>query len=48
MQLSYKQKTFSQLFSAFLRSRLTFDQFQEKDDPHSWSVSEVADSKKGG
>ena len=48
MQLSYKQKTFSEVFSAVLKSRLTFDHFQEKGDPPSWWISELTDFEKGG
>ena len=35
MQLSRKQKTFSEFFSAFLESSLNFEHFQKKDDSHS-------------
>ena len=35
MQLSQKQKTFSEFFSAFLESSLNFEHFQKKDDSHS-------------
>ena len=36
MQLSQKQKTFCQNFSAFLKSRLNFPYFRKKkDEPHS-------------
>ena len=35
MQLSQKQKPFSQLFFAFLKSILIFTHFPEKEDPHS-------------
>ena len=35
MQLSQKQKAFSECFSAFLKCKLTFEHFQKKDDPHS-------------
>ena len=34
MQLSGKQKTFSEFFSAFLKSSLNFEHFQQKEDPH--------------
>ena len=34
MQLSRKQKTFSDFFSAFLKSSLNFKHFQKKDDSH--------------
>ena len=46
MQLSYKQKTFSQLFSAFLKSRLSFEDSQEKEYPHSWYIPEITASAK--
>ena len=48
MQLSQKQKTFSQFFSKFLKSSLNFEHFQKKDDSHSWVISEITDSKKHG
>ena len=35
IQLSQKQKTFSQLFFAFSKSIVNFKNFQKKDDPHS-------------
>ena len=35
MQLYEKQQTFPQFFTAVLKSRLSFEDFQEKDDPHS-------------
>ena len=35
MQLSQKEKTFSQLFSAFLECILNCEHFQKKDDTHS-------------
>ena len=34
MQLSEKQKTFSIIFTAFLKCRLNFQYFEIKDDPH--------------
>ena len=40
MQLSQKQKTFAEFFSAFLKSILNFEHFQKKE--------EVTDSKKRG
>ena len=45
MQLSTKQKNFSQFLPAFLKSRLIFDYFEKKDDSHSFSISEIADSE---
>ena len=38
MQLSQKQKTFSQSFATFLK---TTSNFQKKDDPHSFCVFEI-------
>ena len=35
MQLSRKQKTFSEYFCAFLKSSLKFEHFQTEDDSHS-------------
>ena len=35
IQLSQKQKTFSQFFFAFLKSILNFKHLPKKDDPHS-------------
>ena len=46
MQLSRKQKTFSEFFSAFLKSSLNFEHFLKKDDPHSWCISEITDPEK--
>ena len=34
MQLSQKQKTFSELFFSFLKSKFNFKQFAKKVDPH--------------
>ena len=50
MQLSGKQKTFSEYFSAFLKSTLNFQHFQKKkkNDSHSWGISEIMDSEKHG
>ena len=45
--LSQKQKTFSQIFSSFLKSTLNFEHFQKKDDPHSRCISEITVSEKG-
>ena len=39
------KKTFSQYFSSILKSRLTFQHFQKKDDRHSCCVSEITDSE---
>ena len=34
-RLSQKKKAFSQFFLAFPKSKLNFEHFQRKDDPHS-------------
>ena len=44
--LSQKQKTFSQFFSAFLKSTLNFAHFQKKVDPHSPCSSKITVSEK--
>ena len=41
MQLSQKQKTFCDIFSAFLKSTLNFEYFQTKYDIHSLFISEA-------
>ena len=46
MQLSRKQKTFSDFFSAFFKSSLNFEHFLKKDDPHCWCISEITDPEK--
>ena len=45
MQLSQKQKTFSQIFPAFLEFRSNFQYFEKKYDPHSFCISEITDSE---
>ena len=45
--LSQKEKTFSHLLSAFLKSQLSFGHFQKKDDPPSRCISEITVSEKG-
>ena len=45
MHLSEKQKTFSEFLAALLKSRLNFKHFDRKGDTHSFSISEVTDSK---
>ena len=45
--LSNKQKTFSELFYAFLKSTLNFAHFQKKDDPHSRCISQFSVSENG-
>ena len=48
MQLSRKQKTFSEFFCAFLKSSLNFEHFQKKDDSDSWGISKITESEKQG
>ena len=45
MQLSQKQKTFSEFFAAFLKSRLNFKYFLKKDDPPRFCIFEITDSE---
>ena len=39
IQLSQKQKTFSQIFYAFLKSILNDKPLPKKDNPHRWCIS---------
>ena len=48
VQLSQKQKTFPWFFSAFSKSKLNFEHFQEKDDPHSLFISDSTACEKLG
>ena len=43
--LSQKQKSFSELFSAFLKSTLNFEHSRKKDDPHSRCISQITVSE---
>ena len=45
MQLSQKQKTFSDFFAAFFKYKLNFQYFEEKDDPQSFCISEITESE---
>ena len=45
--LSLKQKTFYQFFSAFSKSTLNFEHFQNKYDSHSRFISQFRVSEKG-
>ena len=45
--LSQKQKTFSEIFSSFLKSTLNSEHFQKRDDPHSRCISEITVSENG-
>ena len=45
VQLCEKEKTFSEFFSSFLKSRLTFKYFEKKDDVDRFCISEITDSE---
>ena len=45
MQLSQKNKTCCQFFTAFLKSRWNFEHFYKKDDAHRFCNFEITDSK---
>ena len=44
MELSHKQKTFSEFFAAFLKYNFNFKHFKKKDDPHRFCIFKVSDS----
>ena len=46
MELSEKQKRFSQYFAAILKSIWNFEHFEKKIDPHPFCISEITDSEK--
>ena len=48
VQLSQKQKIFPGLFSSLSKSKLKFEHFQKKDDPHSLFISEATACEKRG
>ena len=48
MQLSQKQKTFTEFFRYFAKSRFNFEHLKKKYDPHSWCVNVLMDSEKRG
>ena len=48
MQLSQNLKTFSQIFPAFSKYRLSFKHFRKKDNTHSLFISEVTACEKRG
>ena len=48
MQLSGKQKAFSQFLSAFFKYRLNFEHFQKKGLLHTWCFPDITDSEKRG
>ena len=45
MKLSQKRKPFSQFFASFLKSRLNFKCFKEKDDAHRFCTLDIMDSE---
>ena len=45
MQLSQKQKTFSQLFRELLKSRINYKHFERKEYPHRFCIFEITDSE---
>ena len=48
MQLSKKQKLFSEFSSSFLKSTSNFEHFDKKDDAHSLCVSKITNCKRRG
>ena len=48
MQISLKQKTFSQFVSGFLKSGLSFEYFFKKYGSHSLCISKITNSQKCG
>ena len=48
IKLPQKQTFFHRFFSKFSKSKLNFDHFQKKDDPHSSFISEATGCKKCG
>ena len=45
MQLSQKQKTFSEFFASFFKSRGNFEQFEKENDPCIFCKFEITDSE---
>ena len=46
MDLSQKEKACSEFFFTFSNSKLNFEHFLKKEDPHSEYISEITDSEK--
>ena len=46
MQVSKNKTLFSEFLYVFLKSRLTFEHFEKKDDPQSLCISEITDCKR--
>ena len=45
MRLLEKERAFSQLLAAFLKSRLNFKYFEEKDNPHRFCIFKITKSQ---
>ena len=48
MQVSRKQKIFSEFFFAILKPSLNFDHFLKKGDPHRQCISQITEREKPG
>ena len=48
VELSKKEKTFSEFSDAFPKPASHFQHFEQKDDPHSLCISEITDCKRRG
>ena len=46
MRLSQKEEIFSDIFFAFLKSKLNFERFPKKQEPHSSFISEIKYAEK--
>ena len=46
IQMQLSEKTFPEFFLRILKSSLNFEDFQKKDDPHSWCLFQSTDSVK--
>ena len=45
MELYEKQNNFADVFAGFLKSRLNFEHFEKKDEPHTFCISGITDSE---
>ena len=45
MQLSEKEKAFSEFFRSFLKSKVNFKYFGGKDDPQRFCISQITNSE---
>ena len=48
MQLSKKEKSFSEFFASFFKFPLNFKHFEKKDDPHRLCVSDIRNCERSG